>query len=312
MRTYVIAFEYVTGRHTAINIKKQYDLILNRFNITDKVFKVVADQAANMKKALEDVTESNTIVGGANEENLISLTKMLVERRRKLDQIEEKKQSQLVSNLNKSIEEINNQFSNVNNQPKINKYFNRDQILNDFDDMTEELSANSDDEINTLDDTGLDADEEDDYDREIDPNMLNFVFSSYLACAAHNGQLVLKDGLKLNEEYSRLIKKVSHDIVSKTKVSNLIAEEIRNLDKVLKSYVITRWNSILFMIRSVLKLTDKDFKTLRDKMNKATEKQRLIKKNFMLSDVERSMLTELEKLLALFEWMTNEFQSKLI
>jgi hypothetical protein len=47
-------------------------------------------------------------------------------------------------------------------------------------------------------------------------------------------------------------------------------------------------------------------------MNKATEKQRLIKKNFMLSDVERSMLTELEKLLALFEWMTNEFQSKLI
>ena len=312
MRTYVIAFEYVTGRHTAINIKKQYDLILNRFNITDKVFKVVADQAANMKKALEDVTESNTIVGGANEENLISLTKMLVERRRKLDLIEEKKQSQLVSNLNKSIEEINNQFSNVNNQPKINKYFNRDQILNDFDDMTEELSANSDDEINTLDDTGLDADEEDDYDREIDPNMLNFVFSSYLACAAHNGQLVLKDGLKLNEEYTRLIKKVSHDIVSKTKVSNLIAEEIRNLDKVLKSYVITRWNSILFMIRSVLKLTDKDLKTLRDKMNKATEKQRLIKKNFMLSDVERSMLTELEKLLALFEWMTNEFQSKLI
>ena len=312
MRTYVIAFEYVTGRHTAINIKKQYDLILNRFNITDKVFKVVADQAANMKKALEDVTESNTIAGGANEENLISLTKMLVERRRKLDQIEEKKQSELVSNLNKSIEEINNQFSNVNNQPKINKYFNRDQILNDFDDMTEELSANSDDEINTLDDTGLDADEEDDYDREIDPNMLNFVFSSYLACAAHNGQLVLKDGLKLNEEYTRLIKKVSHDIVSKTKVSNLIAEEIRNLDKVLKSYVITRWNSILFMIRSVLKLTDKDFKTLRDKMNKATEKQRLIKKNFMLSDVERSMLTELEKLLALFEWMTNEFQSKLI
>ena len=74
-----------------------------------------------------------------------------------------------------------------------------------------------------------------DDDREIDPNMLNFVFSSYLACAAHNGQLVLKDGLKLNEEYTKLIKKVSHDIVSKTKVSNLIAEEIRNLDKVLKT-----------------------------------------------------------------------------
>jgi hypothetical protein len=79
--------------------------------------------------------------------------------------------------------------------------------LIDFDDMTEELSANSDDEIITLDDTGLDADkdEEDDDDSGIDPNMLNFVFSSYLACAAHNGQLVLKDGLKLNEEYTKSV-----------------------------------------------------------------------------------------------------------
>lgn len=80
----------------------------------------------------------------------------------------------------------------------------------------------------------------------------------------------MKDGLKLNEEYEQLIKKVSKDIVSKTKVSNLIAEEINAIEKVLKNYVITRWNSILFIIRSVLKLTDKDFKMLRDKMNKKT------------------------------------------
>ena len=46
----VISFEYVTGRHTALNIKKQYDIILERFGLTDKVCKVVA---ANIKKALE-------------------------------------------------------------------------------------------------------------------------------------------------------------------------------------------------------------------------------------------------------------------
>lgn len=120
----------------------------------------------------------------------------------------------------------------------------------------------------------------------------------------------MKDGLKLNEEYTQLIKKVSKDIVSKTKVSNLIAEEIRAIEKVLKNYVITRWNSILFMIRSVLKLTDKDFKMLRDKMNKKTEKQKEVRNNFKLSETERNMLIELEKLLSLFEWMTNEFQSK--
>jgi hypothetical protein len=38
---------------------------------------VVADQAANMKKALENEKESISIPGGANEDNLINLTKML-------------------------------------------------------------------------------------------------------------------------------------------------------------------------------------------------------------------------------------------
>ena len=47
----------------------------------------------------------------------------------------------------------------------------------------------------------------------------------------------------------------------------MIAEEIRAIDKVMKNYVITRWNSILFMVRSVLKLTKEDFKNLRKKMN---------------------------------------------
>ena len=45
------------------------------------MLKIVADQAANMKKALSDERESNYIVGGACEDNLINLTKLLVERR---------------------------------------------------------------------------------------------------------------------------------------------------------------------------------------------------------------------------------------
>ena len=87
------------------------------------------------------------------------------------------------------------------------------------------------------------------------------------------------------------MKKVSHDIVSKTKVSNLIAEEIRNLEKTLKAYIITRWNSTLFMIRSVLKLTKSDFKTLRDSMNYKSAKQKEVRDNFKLSKDERAMLS---------------------
>jgi hypothetical protein len=70
-------------------------------NITNKIFKVVADQAANMKKALENETESTAISGGANSDNIVALTKLLIERRRKLDNIEEKKQTLLVSEINK-------------------------------------------------------------------------------------------------------------------------------------------------------------------------------------------------------------------
>jgi len=35
-----------------------------------------------------------------------------------------------------------------------------------------------------------------------------------------------------------------------------------------------------------------------------------VRNNFKLSETERNMLIELEKLLSLFEWMTNEFQIK--
>jgi len=316
MRTIVIAFEYVTGRHTAINIKKQYDSILERFEIADKVFKIVADQAANMKKALQSETESTSIVGGASEDSIINLTKLLIESRKKQDYLQERKQAALAENLNKSIDKINNEFSNKNLEN--NKQFNREQLLlTDFDDMTESLSANSDEEdADSNDDTKNDEDCDDDEEKEngieVDPSLLEFVFDSYLPCAAHNGQLVQKDGILLDEAYTKLIKKVSHDIVSKTKNSTLIAEEIRNLEKTLKTYVITRWNSILFMIRSVLKLTVSDFKALANKMNAKTEKQRNIKEAFGLSRVEKAMLVELEALLSIFEWMTNEFQCKLM
>jgi len=128
-------------------------------------------------------------------------------------------------------------------------------------------------------------------------------------CCAHAGQLVLKDGIKLDEEYTKLIKKVSKDIVSKTKVSNLIAEEVRKLEKTLLTYVITRWNSILFMIRSVLRLTDDDFKQIRKSMPKRTTAQREAKEKFKLSKKERAMIGELAEVLKHFEWLTDNLQT---
>ena len=147
IKTIVIAFEYVIGRHTAVNIKKQFDEGVERYNIQDKIYKVIADQAANMKKALSDVNESTEIIGGANEENIINITKMLIERRRVLDTIQNEKDRIEAQNLNLEIENLNNEF--LNSASKNSKYLNRDQVilfdLNN-DELTESLSSCSDDE----------------------------------------------------------------------------------------------------------------------------------------------------------------------
>jgi hypothetical protein len=62
------------------------------------------------------------------------------------------------------------------------------------------------------------------------------------------------------------------------------------------------------MVRSVLKLTSSDFKKIQNKMITKTSKQLEIRDKFGLDQKERVMLIELENLLSIFEWMTNEFQ----
>jgi hypothetical protein len=190
--------------------------------------------------------------------------------------------------------------------------------------LTEEIESdsfdNESDANTTMDDAeDLDDNEDDEYNvakppygQKVDPSDIRFSVQSYLWCAAHNGQLTLKDGLKLDEAYTNLIKKVSKDILSNSKCSLLIAEEVRKIDKVMKNYFITRWNSILFMIRSVLKLTPEDFKNIKKKMKEKpnkTKKQIEVINNFHLTETEIEMLKELEELLSMFEIMTNEFQS---
>jgi hypothetical protein len=57
---------------------------------------------------------------------------------------------------------------------------------------------------------------------------------------------VIKDGLKLEDDYNKLIKHVSEDIVSKSKNSLVIAEELRKMNVKLNKKNVTRWNSILW------------------------------------------------------------------
>ena len=71
----------------------------------------------------------------------------------------------------------------------------------------------------------------------------------------------------------------------------------------------TRWNSILFLIRSVLKISPAEFTQIRNSLPTKTTNQKETKKLFKIEREEREMLAELRDLLASFEFVTNELQT---
>ncbi len=192
----------------------------------------------------------------------------------------------------------------------------REQLLNDLDliDYTEDSDEDFNNSDQTLDDADLDfldkqindiEEQEKDRDLNNDPDF------AYLPCAAHNIQLVVKDGLHLDDNYTKLIKKVAW-IVGKSKNCTGVAEELRRLNKFVAKCVVTRWNSILFMIRSVLKITPEEWTLVRGRLNRKTYKAEQKYKKFLITEQERSVLVELQSVLNMFELITDEFQSNRI
>ena len=176
--------------------------------------------------------------------------------------------------MNKPIKSIEKDF------PKT-----RDDLLNDIDllEFTEE-GDNEEDLNQTLDDVQLEEIDRhiDEYENIATDDNFDELELVYLPCAAHNIQLVVKDGLKLSEKYTILIKKISW-IVSKSRNCCTIAEELRRLNKFVAKCVVTRWNSILFMVRSILKITSDEWAEVRNKMNRKTYKEEMRWRRFNIS-----------------------------
>ena len=143
--------------------------------MSDKIFKIVADQAANMKKALSDERESASIASGANDDKIQNLTQLLIERRRKYDLLESKKQQKEVDKLNESIEEFN-RVKITDDQNKSKSFLKRDQVLLDLDELTEELTIEDDEK----DEKYNDDTDEDLNSMPLDIADLRLTFHSYL------------------------------------------------------------------------------------------------------------------------------------
>ncbi len=133
---------------------------MKKVHIEDKVYKVVADQAANMKKAFHDTVESNETV------NLIELTKNLLYEQKQRDLIV--KQIALREIVETDIEEMNKTCVEKKDGTKKRT---REELYDDFDefdDSTENIEENKD-----SDDSLADADDFSDFDLTDDIRLSN-------------------------------------------------------------------------------------------------------------------------------------------
>ena len=215
MQTIAIAFQFVKGRHTGKAIKSQYDQISEIYNIQNKTFKIVADQAANVKKAFVDTLET---------EDVLTITTNLMRRQRKSDELAEAEriakelEAQQVGELNKSIEFMNAPSDTAGTLSKKRKV---EQVLLEL--LEEEDQYEDTDELDIqdeeLDDTIGDAESLNEEEGEDDEEEQKY---AYEPCACHNIQLVLKDGFAQVPGFELLIKKITKNIVNRSKFSALI------------------------------------------------------------------------------------------
>lgn len=192
------------GRHTAESIRDVYDMCLSKWNINDKVCRIVSDNASNMVKAFnipgfsveyeilfENARESSiptdTFVVEAHEENSAEL------------------------------------------------------------EMTCENVVDSEDEQEQATNSDLESVVESAF----------FTSALHLKCPIHTLQLAINDAFSECEDIAALTTKVSK-LVSSIRHSTLNTAFTDSLGVRPTVSCVTRWNSQLKMIQSVLKLLDKD------------------------------------------------------
>ncbi len=113
--TIPIAFQHVKGSHTGAAIKSQFNAISNEWGFQNKIFKIVTDQAANMKNAFADAYEA---------ENIINVTKTLMLNQERLDRINELKQVE-IDPQKQLVEEITIKIDSMNQSMPANPTNNR-------------------------------------------------------------------------------------------------------------------------------------------------------------------------------------------
>jgi hypothetical protein len=143
-----------------------YDSVVKFYDVQNKVFKIVADQGANIKKGFRDERECD------QDDEIMKLTNEMLVEQKKRDFI--KKQELLREQLEEEIQNANH--INTNEEEKNEKKKSRDEVLEqlcDSEDDYENTDSKSDEGDSLLDCDQLDEIFEDFKQNEISEFLLN-------------------------------------------------------------------------------------------------------------------------------------------
>ena len=111
-------------------------------------------------------------------------------------------------------------------------------------------NCSENDEDSESDDEGSENDVENKIESSVD-----VCLPKYVRCYAHSHQLVVKDGLKeCNSHLKQVVTKASH-IVNYVRKSVNASEMLEDYNR-LQAANVTRWNSQLYMLRSILNVPE--------------------------------------------------------
>lgn len=156
-------YAYTIGRHTGINIKTHYDKVVKLYDISDNIFKVVADQGANVKKGFLQQRECD------QSDELLRLTSEMLEEQRKKDL--QAHQEILRQQLESEIEKMNS--TDIDKASSDTRKRSREEVL-EF--LNDDYDYDYTDHNSDGDDSLLDAD--DNLDDVIDELVEGFVESA--------------------------------------------------------------------------------------------------------------------------------------
>ena len=97
--------------------------------------------------------------------------------------------------------------------------------------------------------------------KDLQDDMIYDDLYEHIPCFAHTLQLVIKDGFKQDACNNKVLSKASA-IVSHVRTS-IHSSEILESEKCLKAANVTRWNSQLAMIRTILRVTEEKLELLK-------------------------------------------------